>query len=453
MMDNNENKKWYNFIHSPLLIAVVASSLVVTAYSAYQKDGLYSYYEYDYKEPVLTLAMRGLADGATPLYVTDDYIEMVQSHDYEYYPGDTRNNTMAGGKLDNAGPGDGGNDSIIASNDRSDETSSNDSSKTGEDSKKYGSSSSKSSESGSGNGDSESESSSKEAGAGSTKESAGSSSSNEGSESADTTKSTDGSSTAASGSNTGASGSDASNAAVSASSAAGSGSSEAALKEYPYMTTTGVVDADYFADALFIGDSRTVGLSEYCAELDDKATFYGKVSLSIYEANNKAFVKSGGSKLTLEQALEGKDFKKVYIMVGINEIGYGTTEGWLGNYIEVIGKIQNACPDAIIYLQAIMHVTREYDNTKAPDASINGVINERSEALKTLADNRRVFYLNINEILDDENGDLIADISFDGVHLKASAYTVWYEYLRTHVAEVPKNNGNAAPDKKDGGNT
>lgn len=505
MMDNNENKKWYNFIHSPLLIAVVASSLVVTAYSAYQKDGLYSYYEYDYKEPVLTLAMRGLADGATPLYVTDDYIEMVQSHDYEYYPGDTRNNTMAGGKLDNAGPGDGGNDSIIASNDRSDDggladdTSSNDSSKTGEDSKKYGSSSSKSSESGSGNGDSESESSSKGAGAGSTKESAGSSSSNEGSENADTAKSTDGSSTdsgkgadssgnqngnsseavssasgssgavssstagsdsvasgsgtAASGSNTGASGSDASNAAVSASSAAGSGSSEAALKEYPYMTTTGVVDADYFADALFIGDSRTVGLSEYCAELDDKATFYGKVSLSIYEANNKAFVKSGGSKLTLEQALEGKDFKKVYIMVGINEIGYGTTEGWLGNYIEVIGKIQNACPDAIIYLQAIMHVTREYDNTKAPDASINGVINERSEALKTLADNRRIFYLNINEILDDENGDLIADISFDGVHLKASAYTVWYEYLRTHVAEVPKNNGNAAPDEKDGGDT
>ncbi|MCR5510757.1 MAG: hypothetical protein K6F54_07420, partial [Lachnospiraceae bacterium] len=34
------------------------------------------------------------------------------------------------------------------------------------------------------------------------------------------------------------------------------------------------VDDDYFKDALFIGDSRMVGLSQYCEPLDTRADFY-----------------------------------------------------------------------------------------------------------------------------------------------------------------------------------
>lgn len=401
-MSNNDNKKKNNFIHSPLLIAVVASSLLVTAYSAYQKDGLYSYYNYDYKMPFMTLAMRGLADGATPFYVTDDFVEMAQSQNPDYYidmartipdTADGAESEAAAGKdsLDENGNTSGSDNNAGSGSDAGSGSSGIDNSGAGSSDSALDSSKDNASIEGSGNkADSSIEASGASADAGS------SASSSESSEAA---------------------------------------SVEPEVEKFPYMTTTGEVDAEYFADALFIGDSRTVGLSEYCEELDEQATFYGKVSLSIYEANNKAFVKTGGGKLTLEKALEGKEFKKVYIMVGINEIGYGSTDGWISSYTEVIEKIQTACPDAIIYLQAIMHVTREYDNTKAPDASINGVINTRSEALKALADNRRIFYLNINEVFDDDNGDLQADISFDGVHLKASAYTVWYEYLRTHAAE------------------
>lgn len=379
-MNDNNNK---NFIHSPLLIAVVASSLLVTAYSASEKDRLFSYYNYDYKMPILTLAMRGAADGATPFYVTQDYIDMVKSQDADYYIEMTRENQGS------AGAGTAG------SLDKDSESSS---------------------EPGQGSSSSE-----------------GSSGSADNSESGTSSSASEGASSDVS---EGAS-SDVSEGVSSDASEAGSSSEREPEEKFPYMTTTGTVDADYFSDALFIGDSRTVGLSEYCAELDEQATFYGKTSLSIYEAKNKAFVKTSGGKVTLAKALEGKDYKKVYIMVGINEIGYGSTDGWISSYTEVIETIQSACPDAIIYLQAIMHVTREYDNTKAPDASINGVINTRSQALSALADNKRIFYLNINEALDDELGDLQADISFDGVHLKASAYSLWYEYLRTHVAEEP----------------
>ena len=407
-MNNNDNK-WNNFIHSPLLIAVVVSALIVTVYSASQKDGLYSYYKYDYSTPFLTLFMKGIADGATPFYVSEDFERMSLEHDSDYYLDIARQNGMNddqtpdrsivssdGASLENDVSDEGGADSSIAESSAASSNSSKDSAAA------TGSSNSSSL----GSSESKDSSASKDSTAGASLDASKDSSKDSSEKEAD--ESLEGASTDA-----------------------------PVVEEFPFMTTTGTVDADYFADALFIGDSRTVGLSEYCQELDEQATFYGKVSLSIYEANNKAFVKTGSGKLTLEKALEGKEFKKVYIMVGINEIGYGSTEGWISNYSEVISKIQAACPDAIIYLQAIMHVTKQYDDTKAPDASINGVINTRSQALSALADNRRVFYLDLNEVFDDENGNLQEDISFDGVHLKASAYTMWYEYLKTHVAVIP----------------
>ena len=47
------------------------------------------------------------------------------------------------------------------------------------------------------------------------------------------------------------------------------------------MTT---VDASYFDDALFIGDSRTVGLKEYGTL--NNATFFANTGLSIYDATS-----------------------------------------------------------------------------------------------------------------------------------------------------------------------
>lgn len=51
------------------------------------------------------------------------------------------------------------------------------------------------------------------------------------------------------------------------------------------MTEMTTVDADYFDDALMIGDSRTVGLKEYGTL--GNATFYCDSGLSIYELENK----------------------------------------------------------------------------------------------------------------------------------------------------------------------
>lgn len=205
-----------------------------------------------------------------------------------------------------------------------------------------------------------------------------------------------------------------------------SGNSEDETYEFTEVTD------DYFCDALFIGDSRTVGLSEYCEELDSRATFYAKVSLTIFTAMNKEFVKEeDGRKITVDQALSEHQFAKIYIMLGLNEIGTGNTEYFCNKYKEVLDRIRELQPDAIIYIQGIMHVTaHKSDNDKHFN---NTNINERNEALSQFADNKTIFYIDMNEAVDDENGNLLSELSFDDVHLKASSYERWHQYLLQHA--------------------
>lgn len=190
------------------------------------------------------------------------------------------------------------------------------------------------------------------------------------------------------------------------------------------------VDEDYFTDALFIGDSRTVGLSEYCEPLDERATFYAQVSLTIYKVMDKPIAKSGNDKITLEQALTENQFNKIYIMLGLNEIGTGTAESFAEEYANVVNRIRELQPDAIIFIQGIMHVTEHKSSTDKYFNNDN--INRRNEELAKLADNKNIFYMDMNEAVDDENGNLIKELSFDDVHLKASSYERWYQFLLGH---------------------
>ncbi|WP_051625378.1 GDSL-type esterase/lipase family protein [Butyrivibrio sp. AE2005] len=201
----------------------------------------------------------------------------------------------------------------------------------------------------------------------------------------------------------------------------------------PEEITFKEVTDDYFADALFIGDSRTVGLSEYCEGLDEQAMFYAKVSLSIHSVLENDFLKDeDGKKMTVEQALEKDEpYGKIYIMLGLNELGTGTTETFVAKYAEVLARIRELQPDAIIYIQSIMHVT---ENKSSNDKIFtNERINERNEALSHLANNVDIFYLDMNEAVDDENGNLLEELSTDDIHLKASSYERWHQYLLKHA--------------------
>lgn len=191
------------------------------------------------------------------------------------------------------------------------------------------------------------------------------------------------------------------------------------------------VDASYFDDALFIGDSRTVGLMQYCKELDGHATFYCQQALTIFNLLTREVVKTDHGKISIDQALQEKQFGKIYLMIGINEMGTGNDDYFIKHYQAAIERIHALQPNAIIYLEAIMHVT---GRKNASDPIFNNTrINRRNERIKTLADNVTYFYIDMNEAIDDANGNLRKDLSYDDAHLLGSSFGYWYDFLKTHA--------------------
>lgn len=194
------------------------------------------------------------------------------------------------------------------------------------------------------------------------------------------------------------------------------------------------VEDDYFADAVFIGDSRTVGMYEY-GELENISTFYASTGLTVYKMFDSAIVKVPGQKrkITVEEALQQNSFTKIYLMIGINEMGTGTVETFIEKYKEVLTHLQELQPDAIIYIQAIMKVTTE--RSEQGDYINNEGIVARNEELEKLADNRKIFYLDVNPLICDETGGMEKSYTFDGVHLKAQYIQIWKDFLKQHAIQ------------------
>lgn len=202
---------------------------------------------------------------------------------------------------------------------------------------------------------------------------------------------------------------------------------EAATEETPTVREFCQVDDSYFDDAVFIGDSRTVGLRDYGGL--DKATFYATVGLNIYDMWTEKFCEVNGEKLTLEEALTRQQFKKVYFQIGINEMGRGNLDSFMQEYTQSVQKFKELQPDAVIYVQGIMHVTKEKSDS---DKIFNNQgITERNERIARLADNQTVFYIDMNEVVCDESGNLRDDLTFDDLHLFGSKYGIWVDFLKT----------------------
>lgn len=191
------------------------------------------------------------------------------------------------------------------------------------------------------------------------------------------------------------------------------------------------VDESYFDDAVFIGDSRTVGLHDYGGL--EKSTFYATVGMNVYDLWTDKFCEVDGQKLTLEEALRQKQYGKVYFQIGINEMGRGTIDSFMEAYEASVRKLEELQPDAIIYVQGIMRVTREKSES---DAIFNnrGIL-LRNDRIAQLADNVRIFYIDMNEVVCDNYGNLKDDLTFDNLHLYASKYNIWVDFLKTKGVE------------------
>ena len=192
------------------------------------------------------------------------------------------------------------------------------------------------------------------------------------------------------------------------------------------------VDNSYFDDAAFVGDSRTDGFLIYSGIGTGKnLTSNG---LSIFELEEKKALTIDGKEYTLMEALALEQYGKVYLSLGVNELGYFDDQGFYDSYCKAIDDIKALQPNAVIYIQGLIPLNEEkIAATTGRTYLTNDHLRVYNDLMRQAAQEKQVVYLDLYSEFVDENGALPADASEDGVHLSKEYCQRWLEYLKTHT--------------------
>lgn len=201
-------------------------------------------------------------------------------------------------------------------------------------------------------------------------------------------------------------------------------------EEYEEQEEWKSVEEDYFSDAVFIGDSRTEGFILNNG-LTAKVNSYTHKGLTVDTIFTDKIINMNGKKLTIMEALKETSFSKVYIMLGINETGWVYGNMFINKYKKIIDEIKKINPKCTIYIESIIPVTEQVSNEHK---YINNVkINQYNSLIKKMAEEKDIYYLNIQEALINENGALPDEAATDGIHLNRKYCEKWFEYLKNHT--------------------
>lgn len=209
------------------------------------------------------------------------------------------------------------------------------------------------------------------------------------------------------------------------------------------------VDTSYFDDVVFIGDSVSLKLQYYVRDQrksDEnflgKAQFLTAGSFSYINALKAVSEESvhpsyQGTKMLLEDSIAASGAKKLYIMLGMNDIAGGRYDGTLSNLSTVISRILEKTPDVKFYFQS---VTPRMEDSQTKNLN-NEIIRGYNERLLQYCEDNGYYFIDVYSALCDENGNLPAEYCSDpvatggmGIHFTNAACEAWLDYLYTHTA-------------------
>lgn len=202
----------------------------------------------------------------------------------------------------------------------------------------------------------------------------------------------------------------------------------------------GQVNLSYFSDAAFLGDSLTVGFSDYSIDLGG-ALICGYTGVGPDAIVNRSSVKSSvrGQEVALD-VLEAAQPKKLYLLLGTNTLTtLGAADRFLAYYGQMLDQLKQLLPDCVIYVQSIPPVRPEAAAEKPGLAS--DVIRGVNEQLAQMAAQKGCVYLDLWEVFADGEGNLKEMLAApDGVHFSAgNGYGTWVTYLRSHAKHSASN--------------
>lgn len=132
--------------------------------------------------------------------------------------------------------------------------------------------------------------------------------------------------------------------------------------------------------------------------------------------------------------------KKVFLNIGTNDLSNPRIpiSQMIENYDRILCKIEEALPQAVIYLMAYYPVNYEAAAEEMKEClkiRTNEKIERANEEVKKLAQKHGQHYIDVNKNLKDEQGRLKAEYTIEGMHIKEEGYAAIYDDVMRYVKE------------------
>lgn len=191
------------------------------------------------------------------------------------------------------------------------------------------------------------------------------------------------------------------------------------------------VGDEYFADAVFAGDSLTDGFRIYdVGQHFDVISFVGlspatAITQPVYKA-------ADGTMLTMAEAIRYLGSRKAYILLGTNGLEWSTPESLIQGYAKLVDQLMSVNPDTYIILQSIPPVTQKTASDRPKFTKER--VEYYNSLIKELAIEKGIYFLDVYSAFVTEEGYLSTSIAaHDGIHMFPSGYKIWFEYITTHT--------------------
>lgn len=197
----------------------------------------------------------------------------------------------------------------------------------------------------------------------------------------------------------------------------------------PYNTEK---DYSYFDSCVFVGDSIMEGLSAY--GFFPESQVFASVGLNPYQLNTNTIDTYYGN-VTALSAVVSANPSNIYIMMGMNGVAWDMNDSMTEQIGIFIDNVKAKLPAANIYIMSVTPVSAEREaKPSASDGKIlNSQINSFNASLLSLANDKSVYYLDINSYLKGSNGCLPSDLTSDGIHISKAVYEDIISYILSHT--------------------
>ncbi len=128
---------------------------------------------------------------------------------------------------------------------------------------------------------------------------------------------------------------------------------------------------------------------------------------------------------------------KVIILIGVNDVVYDISmDETISNIDKIIKGIKNNLPNCEIYVESIYPVNND-DDDKINQSILKGRNNDTIKSLNKeivkIAKKEKVNYINVYDLLKDENDNLKLEYTRDGIHLTNEAYEIVTKKIKESI--------------------